>query len=88
MKITIYTTTNCAYCPMVKKYLAQKAPENTIFEIVNLDEQPEQREKLFKYTGAMTVPITVFSHEYDFGQEIETKYVVGWKPAELAKALK
>jgi glutaredoxin 3 len=36
--ITIFTTTTCAYCPMVKKYLGAKG---LAYDEVNLDESPE-----------------------------------------------
>jgi glutaredoxin 3 len=72
--ITVYTTTTCAYCAMVKKYLTAKGHA---FTSVNLDDDPELRQKLVYQTGAMTVPIT----------RINEKFIIGWKPMELAAAL-
>lgn len=77
--ITIYTTNTCAYCTMVKKYLATKGHE---YKEVNLDEQPEERQKAIDLSGQMTVPITVI--EKEGGQP---SVAVGWNPGKLAAAL-
>lgn len=69
--ITVYTTSTCAYCVMVKKFLTMKGKE---FKVVNLDEEPEVRQSLWEKTGAMTVPITNKGDEY----------IIGWNPARLA----
>lgn len=69
--VTIFTTSTCAYCMMVKQYLTKKGKE---FNVVNLDDNPEVRQSLFEKTGAMTVPITKVGEEY----------IVGWNPAKLA----
>lgn len=69
--ITVFTTSQCAYCSMVKKYLTMKGKE---FQVVDLDAEPEARQELFEKTGAMTVPITKKGDEY----------IVGWNPTRLA----
>lgn len=69
--LTIYTTTTCAYCAMVKKLFDAKGVK---YQAVNLDEQPEKREEAFKLTdGLQTVPITTNG----------TDFVVGFVPAKL-----
>lgn len=70
--ITVYTTKTCAYCAMVKKFLTGRGRE---FATVDITDEPEIRQRLYRDTGAMTVPIT----------ESNGKYIVGWKPAELGK---
>lgn len=77
--ITIYTTNTCAYCVMVKKYLTTKGQK---YDEINLDEQPELRQKAIDLTGQMTVPVTVVTDES--GQQDIT---VGWNPGKLAAAL-
>ncbi|MDO8336017.1 MAG: glutaredoxin family protein [Candidatus Saccharibacteria bacterium] len=77
--ITVYTTNACAYCLMVKKYLESKGQE---YKIVNLDEQPEQRETLRKISGVQTVPVTVIQNE-----SAEPSITVGWNPSKLSAAL-
>lgn len=41
-KITMYTTTTCASCQMVKKWLTMKNQE---WEEVHLDEHPERQQE-------------------------------------------
>lgn len=74
MSITIFTTSTCAYCQMVKKYLTSKGKE---YKVVDLDETPEKRQELFELTGAMTVPIT----------QIDDEYVIGWNVSKLASLI-
>lgn len=69
--ITVFTTTQCAYCAMVKKYLTMKGKE---FNVVNLDDDPEARQALMDKTGASTVPIT----------QVNDEYIIGWNPARMA----
>lgn len=77
--ITVYTTTQCAYCLMVKKYLESKGEE---YNVVNLDEQPDQREKVHEISGSLTVPVTVIENESK-----EPVVTVGWNPSKLSAAL-
>jgi glutaredoxin 3 len=77
--ITIFTTTTCAYCPMVKKWLANKGHE---YEEVNLDHNPERQAEALKVSGALTVPVTVVTKE-DSTQEV----IVGFNLAKLAPAV-
>ena len=77
--ITVYTTNTCAYCVMVKKYLESKGQT---FDVVNLDEHPEQRQKVIEMSGAMTVPVTVISNENS-----APHITVGWSPGKLAAAI-
>ncbi|MCU0667135.1 MAG: glutaredoxin family protein [Patescibacteria group bacterium] len=77
--ITMYTTTTCAYCVMVKKWLKSKKLE---FTEVNIDEQPERAQEAFEISGQMAVPVTVVT------KDDETKEViVGFNLAKLAPAV-
>lgn len=78
-KIIIYTTNTCAYCVMVKKYLESKGQS---YDIVNLDEHPEERQKVIELSGARTVPVTVISNENS-----APNITVGWNPGKLAAAI-
>lgn len=69
--ITVFTTSQCAYCVMVKNYLTMKGKE---YRVVDLEENPELRQSLYEKTGFLTVPITQAGEEY----------IVGWNPARLA----
>lgn len=77
--ITIFTTTTCAYCPMVKKYLAAKGLN---YDEVNLDQNPERQAEALEMSGALTVPITVVTKEDD-----SRSVVVGYNLAKLAPAV-
>lgn len=78
-KITIYTTTTCAYCETVKKWLTSKG---LTYTVVNMDENPEIRQEVIKMSGAMTVPIIIVEDESG------SKHItVGWNPARLSAAV-
>jgi len=72
--LKIYTTTQCAYCAMVKKFLDLKGKK---YEVINLDEQPELREEAMRISGAMTVPVTTNGE----------KVVVGWNASKLMELI-
>lgn len=77
--ITIFTTNTCAYCVMVKKYLAAKGLG---YEEVNLDQNPERQAEALKLSGALTVPVTVVTKEDD-----SREVVIGYNLAKLAPAV-
>lgn len=72
--ITVFTTNQCAYCVMVKKFLTSRGKE---YEVVNLEENPGVRQSLLQRTGAMTVPII----------QIGEQYVVGWNLPRLSSLI-
>lgn len=78
-KITVFTTSTCAYCGMVKKWLDAKG---ITYNVVNLDEQPEMQKEVFEKSGAMTVPVTLVEKE-DKSEEV----VVGYNLARLASVV-
>lgn len=77
--ITMYTTTTCAYCVMVKKWLKSKKLE---FTEVNIDEQPERAQEAFEISGQMAVPVTVVTKDDD-----TQAVIVGYNIAKLAPAV-
>lgn len=78
--ITIYTTSSCAYCDMVKKFLTSKGLNYTA---VNMDELPELRQQVIEMSGAMTVPVTVVEDEQG-----AKDLTVGWNPAKISAAVR
>ena len=75
----VYSTTTCAYCQMVKKFFALK---EQAYEEVNLDQVPEERERIQALSGMTSVPVVT---RIENGEE---KLVcVGWNPSLLMKAL-
>ncbi len=77
--ITIFTTSTCAYCPMVKRYLDSKGLP---YDVVNLEEQPHRQEEALKISGSLTVPITVVT-KTDDSQHV----VIGYNLSQLAPAI-
>lgn len=77
--ITIFTTSTCAYCPMVKKYLAAKGFS---FDEVNLEEHPDRQAEVLQLSGALTVPVTVITKQDD-----SQSVVIGYNLAKLAPAI-
>jgi glutaredoxin len=69
--LTVYTTKTCAFCPLVKNYLSMKKAD---YKEVDVSNDIDTRSELLKLTGMQTVPITTDGN----------RFVVGWKPAELA----
>jgi glutaredoxin 3 len=52
-RVQMYTTTWCGYCVRAKTLLDGKGIE---FDEINLDDDPEFRQKLLELTGSWTVP--------------------------------
>lgn len=77
--VTIYTTNTCAFCVMVEKFLDSKGQS---YQLVNLDEKPEERDKVLQLSGSLTVPVTVIQNENS-----EPNVTVGFNPAKLTAAL-
>jgi glutaredoxin len=77
--ITIFTTNTCAYCGMVKKYLAAKGHS---YDEVNIDQNPERQQEAFQLSGALTTPVTVVTREDD-----SREVIVGYNLSKLAPAV-
>lgn len=77
--ITIFTTNTCAYCGMVKKWLAAKGYS---YEEVNLDQNPERQVEAMQVSGQMAVPVTVVTKQDD-----SKSVIVGFNLAQLAPAV-
>jgi len=78
-KITVFTTSSCAYCVMVKRYLGAKGQN---YEEVNLDEHPERQAEALQISGALTVPVTVVTKQDD-----SREVVVGYNLTKLVPAI-
>lgn len=72
--ITVYTTTQCPYCTMLKRFLSE---DNIPFKEVNGENNPEQMEKVVKQTGQMGVPQT----------EIDGQWVIGFDPESIKQVI-
>lgn len=74
-KITVYTTSTCPYCDMMKNYLEEnKLP----FTEVNVQQDPIAANRLVETTGQMGVPQT----------EVNGQWVLGFDPNKVQELLK
>lgn len=55
MKITVYSTRNCAYCVMLKQWLDDKAVEYTTYYV---DENPIAAQNMIALSGQRGVPFS------------------------------
>lgn len=78
-KITVFTTSTCAYCPMVKEWLSKKGLD---YEEVVLDKNPERQQEMMEKSGQMAVPVTLVTRE-DSSESV----VIGFNPGQLASAV-
>lgn len=58
--ITIYTSNNCSYCVMVKKYLDMKGHT---YDEINIELNPDRRQEMSEISGQNRVPVTVIEQE-------------------------
>ncbi|TCT20014.1 glutaredoxin-like YruB-family protein [Melghiribacillus thermohalophilus] len=72
--VTVYTTSTCPYCNMVKTFLEQKGVE---YKEVNVERDPIAAQRLVQTTGEMGVPQT----------EINGKWVLGFDPQAITELL-
>ncbi len=77
-KITVFSTTTCAYCPMVKEWLKNKGLD---YEEVILDKDPTRQQEVMQKSGSLSVPVTII--EQDDGME---QVIIGYNPGQLASA--
>jgi glutaredoxin len=80
--VTVYTTNTCGSCVMLKKWLTSKGQS---FDLINLDDRPDERQKVIDMTGQMSVPVTVVADADS--QAVSPHVIVGWKPGLIASAL-
>jgi glutaredoxin 3 len=58
--VTVYSTTWCPWCDRAKALLEARGIE---YENVNIDDQPDFRQKLLDLTGGWTVPQIVIGEQ-------------------------
>lgn len=77
--VTLYSTMSCPYCSMEKEWLEDNKIEH---EVIYVDQNPQEAQKLVEATGQMGVPVT----KIDF-EDMESQYVIGFNKAQLAKLI-
>jgi glutaredoxin 3 len=73
-RVTVYTTTTCPYCVMVKNFLRE---QGVPFEEVNVQRDPIAARKLVETTGQIGVPQI----------EIDDQWVIGFDPNAIMQLL-
>ncbi len=63
-KVTVYSTSTCPYCTMVKDYLKDKKIE---YVEKNVAEDNDAAQEMVKLTQQMGVPVTVIENEFVIG---------------------
>jgi glutaredoxin len=64
MRVRVFSTSSCAYCPAVKKYLDSK---NIRYEVIDCTDDPRQLEPASEVSNMFTVPQTKIGHEVVVG---------------------
>ena len=73
-EVTVYSTSACAYCQMVKKYLDDNKVGYTNKDVAG---DPDAGEEMVKKSGQMGVPVT----------DIDGQIVIGFNKEKLSVAL-
>lgn len=74
-EITVYTTTTCPYCVMLKNFLNS---EGLAYKEVNVQLDQQAANKLVATTGQLGVPQT----------EINGQWVIGFDPEKIKRYVK
>ena len=79
MKITVYSTTTCPYCVMLKNWLESKSIKFTNYMV---DQNPIAAQNMVNLSGQMGVPFSTI--EYDDGK---VEKILGFDRARFEAAL-
>ncbi len=60
MKIKVYTTPTCVFCPLVKSFLDEKGLE---YEEIDVSESQEKLNEMKEKSGVLSVPVTVIGDQ-------------------------
>lgn len=60
MKVTVYSTTTCPYCVMLKRWLDEKKIEYTEYMV---DKNPVAAQVMVRQSGQMGVPFSTIEHQ-------------------------
>ena len=74
-KITVYSTTTCPYCVMVKDFLKENKVE---FEDINVQENQEAAQEMVKKSGQYGVPVI----------DIDGEIIIGFDKSRIKELLK
>jgi glutaredoxin-like YruB-family protein len=74
MKVKLYITPTCAFCPMVKNFLEENGIK---YEEVDISEDSSGLEEMKEKSGQISVPVTI----------IDDNVVIGFNKEKLSKFL-
>ncbi len=77
--IKLYSTKSCPYCRMEKSWLDSKKVR---YDLIYVDDDQAEAERLFARTGQMGVPVTEILYE-----DQESEFILGFDQAKLGKLL-
>ncbi len=77
--VKLYSTMTCPYCKMEKSWLDENKVKH---DIVYVDLNPSEGQKMVEKTGQMGVPVTEIQYE-----EEESEYIVGFDKTRLSQIL-
>jgi len=79
-KVKLYSTMSCPYCKMEESWLKENKVD---YEVVHVDLNQQEAEKMVEKTGQMGVPVT----EIEF-EDAESQFVIGFDKHQLLDILK
>ena len=74
MSVSVYSTTSCPYCTLVKNYLKEK---KVAFQDFDVGRDQRRADEMVRKSGQMGVPVV----------EINGRVIIGFNKAEIDKAL-
>ena len=77
--IKLYSTKSCPYCRMEKSWLDSKKIH---YDLIYVDDDQAEAERLFARTGQMGVPVTEILYE-----DQESEFILGFDQAKLGRLL-
>lgn len=69
LNVTVYSTTNCGYCELMKNFLYE---QNINYNVVNIQHNPETAQFLMQQTGRLGAPQTSINGEWVLGYDPNT----------------
>ena len=77
--IKLYSTKSCPYCRMEKAWLDERKVK---YELIYVDEDQAEAERLVARTGQMGVPVTEILYE-----DLDSEFVLGFDKARLSRMI-
>lgn len=66
LNVTVYSTTNCGYCELMKNFLKE---QNIDFKVVNIHNDPNIAQFLMEKTGRLGAPQTCINDAWVLGYD-------------------